>query len=58
MIKWDSEMVCPVCGKEFIRPPETVYRLVVKGKTNYYCSYTCFRTVQRKLEAGKRYKKR
>ena len=49
---------CPVCGKEFIMPPENVYKLVVKGKVVHYCSYTCFRVIQKRLESRKKYRRR
>lgn len=44
------ERVCPVCGKEFIVPPFNVYKLHIKGIMHHYCSYTCFRKIQKKLE--------
>lgn len=40
---------CPMCGKMFIVPVENVYKLVVKGKTKHFCSYTCFRKMQKRL---------
>lgn len=48
---------CPICGKEFIVPPYTVYKLRI-GKHNFtYCSYSCFRTAE-KREENKPKKKR
>lgn len=55
----ERDRVCPVCGKRFLLPLEyNVYRLTVKGKLENYCSYTCYRTVQKRLERGKTYKNR
>jgi YHS domain-containing protein len=41
---------CPICGKTFYPAPEHLYKLVIKGKTYHYCSYTCYRVDQKKLE--------
>lgn len=55
VIKKDTDGVkCPICGKYFIKPVENVYKLNIKGKTKHYCSYTCFRVDQKKLERGKK----
>lgn len=37
---------CPVCGKLFFPTPLWVYKLTVKGKLKYFCSYTCYRKIQ------------
>ena len=50
-----TEHKCPVCGKMFILPVENIYKLKIKEKTYHYCSYTCFRTIQKELEKGKKY---
>lgn len=53
----ERERICPVCKKKFLMPLDhNVYKLVVRGKLENYCSYTCYRTVQKKLERGKKYK--
>ena len=44
------DMICPVCGNEFILPPMNVYKLLIKGVTYHYCSYSCFRKIQKKKE--------
>lgn len=55
----DRERVCPVCKKKFLLPLDrNVYRLIVKGKKVDYCSYTCYRTIQKRQERGKKYKNR
>lgn len=41
---------CPVCGKEFLLPPENTYRLKVKGRYRDFCSYTCYRVIQKQQE--------
>lgn len=33
---------CPHCGKEFIKNTMSTYKLIKKGKTVYYCGYTCW----------------
>ena len=44
------EAICPICKKLFIIPVENTYKLKVKDKLRHYCSYTCFRVDQKKLE--------
>lgn len=34
---------CFRCGKMFIPAAEHLYKITKYGKTNYYCSYTCWR---------------
>lgn len=42
---------CPVCGKQFLVPYQSkgggrmqwVFRRRHKGKTDYYCSYHCYK---------------
>lgn len=41
---------CPVCGKRFIVPAVNLYKLTVAGKVAHYCSYTCYREVQKTRE--------
>lgn len=51
------ERVCPVCKKTFLLPPLNVYKINNRnGDPTHYCSYTCFRTVQKKMEEGKPYR--
>ena len=40
-----TDAVCSVCGKEFLRSPEWVYKS--SGK-KYQCSYKCYRVLDRK----------
>ena len=49
-----KEAVCPECGKEFIVPTDNVYHLVVDGKKRHFCSYSCFRAVQKRKEAKRK----
>ena len=51
------ERKCPVCGKVFLLPPENVYKLQINREWQHFCSYTCYRSVQKQIEA-KRNKKR
>ena len=48
--------ICPICGKEFILPCENVYKLIIKGRTKHYCSYTCYRVAQKEIEGAKKYR--
>lgn len=34
--------VCSMCGKQYIRQPGSIYKIVYKGKTNNCCSYSCY----------------
>jgi len=45
---------CPVCGKWFIMPVSTIYKLNIKGKRVNFCSYTCYRKEQIKQENKKK----
>lgn len=35
-------IVCPHCGKTFIKNTQSLYVLKIKGKTVRYCSYKCW----------------
>ena len=50
------EADCPVCGKHFIIPIENIYKLKVRDGWKHYCSYTCYRAVQKQIEASKKRK--
>ena len=41
---------CPECGKTFVIPPQSVYKLDTKEGRRYYCSYTCHQKVKKSLE--------
>lgn len=50
-----NEITCPICGKTKLLPygtdmKEYVYKLTIKNKLHYYCSYHCFREAQKKEE--------
>lgn len=34
--------VCSMCGKQYIKQPGSIYRVMYKGKTNNCCSYSCY----------------
>ena len=39
-----EELICPECGKRFIKNESSIYKLKGRhGRTVYYCSYTCWR---------------
>ena len=44
---------CHICGKTFIKPQATLYKLKVAGKTVYCCSYTCHNKAVAIQDAGK-----
>jgi DNA-binding transcriptional regulator YiaG len=35
--------ICSECGKNFICPPESIYKTLVNGRVKRQCSYTCWR---------------
>lgn len=37
-----DELTCPTCGKNFIKPPESIYKFKDGKHTKYTCSYTCW----------------
>ena len=50
-----NEIDCPICGKTKVLAygtdmREYVYKLTIKNKTTYYCSYHCFRAAQKAEE--------
>ena len=45
---------CPICGKEFVKKPASIYKLKVKEKLTYYCGYTCYNNQKTKQERGKK----
>ena len=51
------EIKCPHCKKNFIRNPQSVYKIVKNGKTIYLCSYTCYRA-EVKIKEDKKNKKK
>lgn len=38
---------CPVCGKEFVLAPYSIYKITVKGKVIYTCGWNCLRTLEK-----------
>ena len=55
--KMFEDMLCDVCKKSFIPAAAHMYKLSVKGRVQIYCSYTCYRKVQKELENKKGKKK-
>lgn len=41
---------CPVCKKTFLKPAENIYKLTINGNIEHYCSYTCYRKMQKVFE--------
>lgn len=48
---------CSECKKMFIPASCHSYKKIIKGKTHLYCSYTCYRKIQKELENKKGNKK-
>lgn len=56
-----AETVCPICGKNFIVPPENTYWLYSKRSITkvHFCRYSCYRKAQKQQQVpneGKRKK--
>lgn len=51
-----QECDCPICGKHFVKQSATIYKHKVCGKTKsksfhwYFCSYKCWRALEKELE--------
>ena len=43
--------VCAVCGKRYVRPPDSVYRAYINKKYVGVCSWGCVRKNEKELEA-------
>lgn len=33
---------CAICGKQFVKAPLNIYKVIKNGKTKQCCSYTCY----------------
>lgn len=38
-----KEVKCSECGKNMIYNSQSIYKMVIDGKTLYQCGYTCWR---------------
>lgn len=45
---------CAECKNMFIPASCHLYKKVIKGKTHLYCSYTCYRKMEKQLEENKK----
>lgn len=45
---------CSECKEMFIPASCHAYKKIIKGKTNLYCSYTCYRKVEKEIEKNKK----
>lgn len=52
------ELICPVCGKTFIYFTNSLFKLVVDGKTQRYCGNKCYSSVKKELEKNRKYNRR
>lgn len=41
--------VCGTCGKKFECSTQTRYKVACKGRETFFCSYNCFREVDKKI---------
>ena len=46
--------ICPVCGKRYIRPTDSVYRAYIDKKYVGVCSWGCVRKNEKELEKNER----
>jgi len=46
-----DERKCPVCGKKFFKPIESIYKYRDHGHVRFVCSYTCW--VKKLKQQGK-----
>lgn len=51
----DKEYICPVCNKVFDTHgyKSYLYKKVVKGKTQVYCSWTCMHKAEIEIKGDK-----
>ena len=40
----DGMRKCPVCKKQFLHNPMSIYKLQYGNRFKFYCSYTCWRS--------------
>ena len=33
---------CDLCGKKYLRPQSSIYKISFGGKIYHFCSYTCY----------------
>lgn len=45
--------VCHICGKEFFLSPENIYKARIQNKIKHFCSYGCYRELQKEKDAKK-----
>lgn len=43
---------CPICGREFLPAPMTIYKVKTHRKTFNCCSYTCWEEAKKRKQAG------
>ena len=49
---------CPVCGKRFVIPASSIYKLDTKSGRRYYCGYNCYRKVYKEMYEAKELKEK
>ena len=52
--------VCAMCGRDYIKPPGSIYKVTYKGQINNCCSYSCYQKalkVKDELHNAKNHKK-
>ena len=48
-------VTCPVCKKKFVKPSGSwAYKIHYNGYTRRFCSYSCMRVFQKKIDSEKK----
>ena len=42
--------ICCMCGKQYIKQPQSIYKVIYKGRINNCCSYTCYQKANKLKE--------
>lgn len=42
--------VCSMCGKEYIKQPGSIYKVIYKDRINQCCSYSCYQKAKKLKE--------
>lgn len=42
--------VCAMCGRDYIKRPGSIYKVIYKGRVNQCCSYSCYQKAKKLKE--------
>ena len=42
--------ICAMCGKQYIKSPGSIYKVIYKGRINQCCSYSCYQKAKKLKE--------